>query len=160
MSLIQGHCHQLLVLLLALLLMGGSSHAFAAAGPPSPNENGTARQKDRELVDAVARAAALYGQFRSSEALVEIKKALALAPDDPEVLVWTARTYIDVGDMIPETVSEWPEKRQEQYRTAERYARAAVKADPGSHMASFLPGRGIGKGRQVFQHQAADSHGP
>ena len=145
MSLIQRHCHQLVVLLLALLLMGGSSHAFAAAGPPGPNENGTARQKDRELVDAVARAAALYGQFRSSEALVEIKNALALAPDDPEVLVWTARTYIDVGDMIPETVSEWQEKRREQYRTAERYARAAVKADPGSTWPHFFLAVALGK---------------
>lgn len=148
LPLIRRPFHQVAVLLLALFFVGGgpARHASAADGPaPVPDENGTVREKDGEAAKAVARAAALYGQFKSSEALVEIKKALALAPDDPEVLVWTARTHIDVGDMIPETVPGWQKKRQEQYRAAERYARAAVKADPKSTWPHFFLAVALGK---------------
>ncbi len=149
LPLILGPLPQVAVLLLALFLVAGGGpvrHASAADGPPPvPDENGTVRDDGGDAAKAVARAAALYGQFKSSEALVELKKALALSPDDPEVLVWTARTYIDVGDMIPETVPDWEKKRQEQYRTAERYARAAVKVDPKSTWPHFFLAVSLGK---------------
>lgn len=90
------------------------------------------------MAETVARATVLYRQFKSGEALAELNKALALAPDDPEVLVWTARTYIDLGDLIPETAPDWQAKRIERYRAAERYARAAVKASPGSTWPHFF----------------------
>ena len=97
------------------------------------------------MAETVARASALYDQFKSSEALVELKKALALAPDDPEVLIWTARTYVDVGDMIPETAAGWRENRLERYRAAERYARQAIKADPKSTWPYFFLAVALGK---------------
>ena len=144
-------CHRvaalLLTLLLTLLLAGAglpARHA-SAAGQPGAGGNGTAEKPGGELAETVARAAALYQRFKSSEALVEFKKALALAPDDPEVLVWTARTYVDVGDMIPETVADWKKRRLEQYRAAERYARRAVKADPKSTWPHFFLAVALGK---------------
>lgn len=135
-------CQQIAVLFLTLLLAGAglpARHASAAS------ENGTAGKRDGEVAATVARAAALYEQFRSSEALVEFKKALALAPDDPEVLVWTARTHVDVGDMIPETGADWKKRRLEQYRAAERYARRAVKVDPKSTWPQFFLAVALGK---------------
>ena len=135
------------MLLVTLLLagVGLAARHGSASGEPAAAENGTARKMGGEVAATVARAAALYGQFRSSEALVEFKKALALAPDDPEVLVWTARTYVDVGDMIPETAADWQERRLENYRAAERYARQAVKADPKSTWPHFFLAVALGK---------------
>ena len=133
----------LLTLLLACVSLP-ARHA-SATGQSAGGENGTARKTDGEVAATVARAAALYGQFKSSEALVEFKKALVLAPDDPEVLVWTARTYVDVGDMIPETGADWEKRRLENYRAAERYARQAVKADPKSTWPHFFLAVALGK---------------
>ena len=76
---------------------------------------------------------------------MELEKALALAPDDPEVLIWTARTCIDVGDLIPETVPDRRTKRIQRYRAAERYARAAVKARPESTWPHFFLAVALGK---------------
>ena len=86
----------------------------------------------------VARAAVLYRQFKSGEALAVLRNALALAPGDPEVLIWTARAYIDVGDRVPETAPDRQAKRIERYRAAERYARAAVKVGPESTWPHFF----------------------
>ena len=135
------------MLFLTLLLVGPGlpARGASATGSPAAHPNGTARAEGSEVAETVARAAALYDQFKSSEALVEIKKALAVAPDDPEVLVWTARTYVDVGDMIPETVAGWREKRLEQYRAAERYARRAIQADPDSTWPHFFLAVALGK---------------
>lgn len=130
-----------MVLFLTLLLAGVSLPVRQSAA----SENGATRKKDGEVAETVARAAALYGQFKSSEALVELKKALALAPDDPEVLVWTARTYVDVGDMISETGADWQKRRLENYRAAERYARQAVHADPKSTWPHFFLAVALGK---------------
>ena len=145
--------------MLTLLLAGVSlpvRHA-SAAGQSAASENGTARKTHGEVAETVARAAALYGQFKSSEALVELEKALALAPDDPEVLVWTARTYVDLGDMIPEAGDDWQKRRLDRYQAAERYARQAVKADPKSTWPHFFLAVALGKAAEFsgIQQQIA-----
>ena len=124
--------------LLVLLIGQGAPVLQPPAGAAGPGANGAARQPAGEVAETIARATVLYRQFRSREALTELKKALALAPNDPEVLVWAARTYIDVGDLIPETVPDWEKKRIERYRAAERYARAAVKGQHGSTWPHFF----------------------
>lgn len=98
-----------------------------------------------EVTETIARATALYREFRSREALTELKKALALAPGHPEALVWAARTHVDVGDHIPETVPDWQKKRVEQYRTAERYAREAARIQPESTWPRFFLAVALGK---------------
>lgn len=128
-------------LLLFLVIVGTSAVSLGAnAGLDGPVPGGyvPAPKGGGEVAETVARAAALYRQFKSGEALAELKKALALAPDDPEILIWIARTYIDVGDLIPETTPGWQAKRIERYRAAERYARAAVTASPESTWPHFF----------------------
>lgn len=121
--------------------MGGSApflDAPAGAGVAGPGDNGAAPKADGEVGEAIARAAVLYRQFKSREALAELNMALALAPKDPEVLIWIARTSIDVGDLIPETAPDWEKNRIERYRAAERHARAAAEIQPGSTWPHFF----------------------
>ena len=112
--------------------------APANAGADGIDGNGSVGKTGEEVTAAVVRAAALYHEFKAREALTELKKALALAPDHPEALIWTARSHIDVGDLIPETVPDWEKKRVEQYRAAERYARSALRIRPESTWPHFF----------------------
>ena len=115
-----------------------SLQAPANAAADGVDGNGAVGEVGEEITAAVARAAALYREFKAREALAELENALTLAPDHPEALIWTARSHIDVGDLVPETVPEWEKKRVEQYRAAERYARAAVRINPESTWPHFF----------------------
>ena len=139
--------HRLGLLFLLVLLIGGSTPFLqvSAGDPAGPGNNGTARETGREVAGTVARAIALYGEFRSREALTLLQRALAVAPKHPEVLIWTARTYVDVGDLIPESVPHWQAKRVEQYRAAERYAHAAARVRPESTWPHFFLAVALGK---------------
>lgn len=90
-----------------------------------------------EVSENVERAAALYQQFKTREALAELERVLAQDPNNLEALVWSARAYIDLGDTTPEAESGWEEKRKEKYRIAETFASRAVKIDPKSTWAHF-----------------------
>ena len=135
-----------MVLFLLVLLIGpGAPVLQPPAGAAGPDDNGAARQTADEVAETLARAAILYRQFKSREALTEIEKALVMAPDHPEVLIWAARTSIDLGDLIPETVPDREKKRIERYRAAERYARTAVKGRHGSTWPHFFLAVALGK---------------
>ena len=131
--------------LLVLLIGPGTPVLQPPAGAAGPDDNGAARQTAGEVAETIARAAILYRQFKSREALTEIEKALVMAPDHPEVLIWAARTSIDLGDLIPETVPDREKKRIERYRAAERYARTAVKGRHGSTWPHFFLAVALGK---------------
>lgn len=90
-----------------------------------------------EVSENIGKAAALYRQFKTHDAIRELERVLEHNPDNLEALVWSARAYIDLGDMIPEAESEWERKRKERYRTAERYAEKAVEVDPNSTWGHF-----------------------
>ncbi len=115
-----------------------SLRAHAGLDGPGPETRTPAPKSGDEVDERVARAAVLYRQFKSGEALAELEKALELAPDDAEVLIWTARACIDVGDLVPETAPDWQARRLGRYRAAEGYARAAVKLRPGSTWPHFF----------------------
>ena len=147
-TLVPGSYRQAIFLALILLFIGGIHphyNAIAATNLLLPNGTGVTQEVGREVAESVAKAAALYGQFKPSEALLEFEKALALAPQDPEVLVWIARTYIDIGDMIPDTVADWRKQRLKRYRKAEHFARAAVEANPKSTWPHFFLAVALGK---------------
>ena len=108
------HNSFLLVLLLALCATVFSDRGWTR----------TQATKDPEVDRAIERAAALYKQFKARDALAELQRALKMDPHNLEALVWSARAYIDLGDLIPQTGPNWQDKRKEQYRTAETHAKA------------------------------------
>jgi tetratricopeptide (TPR) repeat protein len=98
-----------------------------------------------EVSEAVERAAALYEQFKTRDALDELQTALKIDPDNLEALVWSARAHVDLGDLIPPTGSGWQERRKKSYRKAEEYAQMAATVDPNSTWAHFYIAVAMGK---------------
>ena len=86
----------------------------------------------------------LYAQFKPKEAANELLKILRRDPQNFEALIKLSRAYIDLGDMIPESTSDWKERRLKDYRTAEDYARRAIKANPNSTWGYFYLGASLG----------------
>ncbi len=98
-----------------------------------------------ELSQLLQQFDALYAAFKPKEALKPVLRALELEPNNIEALSKAARVYLDLGDNIPETEPDWQEKRSQQYRAAEEYARKAVKADPNSTWSHFYVAASLGK---------------
>lgn len=86
----------------------------------------------------------LYAQFKPKEAAVELLKVLQLDPRDFEATTKLSRAYLDIGDMIPESASEWREKRMKEYRKAEEYARQAITLNPNSTWGYFYVAASLG----------------
>jgi tetratricopeptide (TPR) repeat protein len=91
------------------------------------------------------RADLLYAQFKPKAAIAELLKALELDSRNHEAFAKLSRAYIDVGDMIPESASDWQDKRMKEYVVAEEYARKAVEADPNSTWGHFYVAASLGK---------------
>lgn len=87
----------------------------------------------------------LYASLKTKEALGVLFQVLRLDPQNHEALSKTARAYVDLGDRIPQLEPGAREKRLEQYRTAEKYARKAVLADPDSTWGHFYVAVSLGK---------------
>ncbi len=98
-----------------------------------------------EASQLLEKADALYASFKTKEALTELLEVLQIDPQNHEALSKIARVYIDFGDMIPETGSDWQEKKLKQYSIAEEYARKAVKADPNGTWGHFYVAASLGK---------------
>src|SRR5512147_1310356 len=86
----------------------------------------------------------LYAQFKPKEAAVELLKILQLNPRDFEATTKLSRAYLDIGDMIPESASDWREKRMKEYRKAEEYARQAINLNPNSTWGHFYVAASLG----------------
>jgi tetratricopeptide (TPR) repeat protein len=98
-----------------------------------------------EISQLLQQADALYIAFKTEEALKALSRVLQLDPNNYEALSKTARGYIDLGDMIPETEANWQEKRVKQYATAEEFARRAVRVDPKATWGHFYVAAALGK---------------
>jgi Tfp pilus assembly protein PilF len=96
------------------------------------------------IAQSLRRADELYASFKTKEAQRELLRVLRLDPQNAEALSKLARVHIDSGDMIPESTPDWQEKRLKEYRTAEEYARKAVKADPNSTWGHFYVAASLG----------------
>ena len=103
------------------------------------------RNDGSEVAQLLQKADALYASFRQQEALNELFQVLQLDPQNHEALSKVSRVYIDFGDMIPETGSDWQEKKLKQYSIAEEYGRKAVKADPDGTWGHFYVAASLGK---------------
>jgi Tfp pilus assembly protein PilF len=96
------------------------------------------------IAQSLRRADELYASFKTKDAQRELLRVLQLDPQNAEALSKLARVHIDFGDRIPESTSDWQEKRLKEYRAAETYARKAVKADPDSTWGYFYIAASLG----------------
>jgi len=96
------------------------------------------------IAQSLQRVDELYASFKTKEAQSELLKVLQLDPQNSEALSKLARVHIDLGDLIPESSPDWQEKRLKEYRTAEDYARKAVKANPNSTWGHFYVAAALG----------------
>lgn len=86
----------------------------------------------------------LYSQFKAREAAGELEKILQLDPNNFEAHVKLARVHIDIGDTVPESGSDWQQKRIGAYRIAEDHARKAIKLNPASTWGHFWTAVSVG----------------
>lgn len=96
------------------------------------------------ISQSLQKADDLYASFKTKEALSELLKVLQIEPQNSEALSKISRIYIDIGDVIPETSPDWQEKKMQNYRAAEDYARRAVKANPNSTWSHFYVAASLG----------------
>jgi len=102
------------------------------------------RNDSVEVAQLHKNADRLYAQFKPKEAANELLKILRVDDQNFEALIKLSRAYIDLGDMIPDSGSDWKERRLKDYRTAEDYARRAIKANPNSTWGYFYLGASLG----------------
>jgi tetratricopeptide (TPR) repeat protein len=102
------------------------------------------RNESVDLVQLHNNADRLYGQFKPKEAAEELLKIIGSDAQNFEALVKLSRAYIDIGDTIADSAPDWKERRLKDYRTAEDYARRAVKVDPNSTWGHFYLAASLG----------------
>jgi tetratricopeptide (TPR) repeat protein len=132
-------------LYLAALIFTGAVRADAvettAADEPRA---GCCRQEGAEIAQLHKNADRFYTQFKPKEAAAELLKILQIDGRNFEAFIKLARAYIDIGDLIPESGSNWQERKLKEYLIAEDYARRAVRADPNSTWSHFWVAVSIG----------------
>jgi tetratricopeptide (TPR) repeat protein len=86
----------------------------------------------------------LYAQFKPKDAANELQKILQKDGQNFEALAKLARAHIDIGDMIPGASQDAQDRRMKEYRTAEDYARKAIKVNPNSTWGHFYVAASLG----------------
>jgi FimV-like protein len=131
-----------------IIILASPGWAAQVDEPVSPPDAETAcpqcRNDSVEIAQLHKTADRLYAQFKPKEAANELLKILRADPQNFEALIKLSRAYIDLGDMIPESTSDWKERRLKDYQTAEDYARRAIKANPNSTWGYFYLGASLG----------------
>jgi tetratricopeptide (TPR) repeat protein len=132
--------------LLRFLLLVFTAAVFTAPGDGSAQMNSCpgCRTQRRDIAELIERADRLHAEFKPNDGAVELRKVLQLDPGNLEALAKLSRAHIDIGDLIPETQPNWKEQRIREYRTAENYARQAIKADPDSTWGHFYLAASLG----------------
>ena len=101
-------------------------------------------RRDADVARWHKNADRLYAQFKAREAAKDLQKILEVDGRNFEALIKMARAYVDIGDMIPEAVADWKERKFKDYATAEDYARRAIKIDPSSTWSHFWLAAALG----------------
>jgi tetratricopeptide (TPR) repeat protein len=134
-----------LVSLLPLVVLAGVPAAYSAqqsmgrVGCPHCINDGS------EVSNLLQQADSLYVAFKTREALHALGRVLQLDPNNFEALAKSARGHIDIGDLIPDSDPNAKENKLKEYRTAEDYARRAVKIDPQNTWGHFYVAASLGK---------------
>jgi tetratricopeptide (TPR) repeat protein len=113
----------------------------AAAGQ---DQTACCRTDPPEIAQILSHADRLYSEFKAREAAAELAKVVRVDPDHFGALIRLARAHIDIADGIPESARDWQEQRIREYRTAERYSRRAVAANPNSTWGYFYLAASLG----------------
>ncbi|HEY6199092.1 MAG TPA: hypothetical protein VI231_10810 [Candidatus Binatia bacterium] len=129
----------LLVVTLVLPTAAYSAQQSGRVGCPHCINDGS------EVSNLLQQADSLYAAFKAREALHALSRVLQLDPNNFEALAKSARGYIDLGDMITDSDPNAKEKKLKEYRTAEDYARKAVKIDPQNTWGHFYVAASLGK---------------
>ncbi len=116
-----------------------------AGEPALPEEN----KISAEIAQLHKNAERLYFQFKPKEAAAELLKILQADGRNFEAMIKLARAYIDIGDAIPESGSNWKERKLKEYSSAEDYARKALKLDPNSTWSYFWVAASVGSVAEV-----------
>ncbi|MEX0806842.1 MAG: hypothetical protein WD688_26500 [Candidatus Binatia bacterium] len=133
----------------ALIVIFASAGSAAEGDEPLPAGDQKVhcpqcRHEGLDVAQLHKNADRLYGQFKAKEAAVELLKVLRSEPQNFEALAKLSRAYIDIGDSISESSTNWQERRLKEYRSAEDFARRAVKVDPGSTWGHFYVAASLG----------------
>jgi tetratricopeptide (TPR) repeat protein len=127
-----------------LVLLTIAAVTLPATSSAQMNSCPGCRTQNRDAAELFERGDRLYAEFKPKEAAVEFRKVLQLEPQNLEALAKLSRAHIDIGDLVPETQPNWKEQRIREYRTAENYARQAIKADPDSTWGHFYLAASLG----------------
>ncbi len=87
----------------------------------------------------------LVEEFKDQEALDTYLKADKLFPNNWEVYWRISRSYVDVGEHLPDKTSEQKDEQEKMYKKSLEYADKAVKLAPGEAIAYVR--RAIANGR-------------
>lgn len=132
-----------LILILASARLAAESDE-AVAPLDQRNECPHCRNESVDIAQLHKNADGLYAQFKPKEAAEELLKIVRSDAQNFEALIKLSRAYIDIGDMIGDSVPDWKERRLKDYRTAEDYARRAVKIQPNSTWGHFYLAASLG----------------
>ena len=102
------------------------------------------KAQNRDSAELIEQADRFYAEFKPREGAAVLRKALQLEPRNLEALAKLSRAHIDMADSIPESHSNWNERRLQEYRTAENYARQAIKVDSTSTWGHFYLAASLG----------------
>ena len=127
-------------IVLILLVVAAAPEFSAAQMDGCPH----CKAQNRDTAELIEQADRLYAEFKPREGAAALRKALQLEPRNLEALAKLSRAHIDMGDSIPESHSNWKERRLQEYRTAENYARQAIKVDPTSTWGHFYLAASLG----------------
>jgi tetratricopeptide (TPR) repeat protein len=129
-----------------ILILASVGPAAESDVSPLDQRNGCpdCRNESVDIAQLHKNADLLYARFKPKEAAEELLKIIRTEPQNFEALVKLSRAYIDIGDMIADSAPDWKERRLKDYRTAEDYARRAVKADPNSTWGHFYLAASLG----------------
>jgi tetratricopeptide (TPR) repeat protein len=116
----------------------------ADAASTDDGKVGCCQEADPEIARLHKNAERLYAQFKPKDAANELQKILHRDGENFEALAKLARAHIDIGDMIPEVAQGARDRKMKEYRTAEDYARQAIRVNPNSTWGHFYVAASMG----------------
>jgi tetratricopeptide (TPR) repeat protein len=140
--------HSRILLSLVFLIALGSVLAKVArsADALSTDDEKAAccRETDTDIARLHKNAERLHAQFKPRDAANELQKILQRDGQNFEALAKLARAHIDIGDLIPGSSQGAQDRKMKEYRTAEDYARKAIKVNPNSTWGYFYVAASLG----------------
>jgi tetratricopeptide (TPR) repeat protein len=138
---------RILLSLVFLIAIGSVRAKDARAADALSTEDGKAaccREGDTDIARLHKNAERLYAQFKPKDAANELQKILQRDGQNFEALAKLARAHIDIGDMISGSSQDAQDRKMKEYRTAEDYARQAIKVNPNSAWGHFYVAASLG----------------